>query len=130
MGSPFGGFVVTGAVINSVISLAQAAPSGGPGGQSTIWSFVPFILIFGVFYLLVIRPQQKKSRLHQDMLTQLRAGDVVVTQGGIIGKISGIKDQEIVVEVQQGVRLKVLRSHITTKYTPGGETPKADAKAS
>jgi len=114
-------------VTPSLLSLAQAAAA--PGGSSALVQFAPLILIFGVFYFLVIRPQQKKSKQHQEMLTQLRAGDVVVTQGGIIGKISGIKDAEITVEVQQGVRIKFLRSHITNKYTPG-EAPKADAKAS
>ena len=112
-----------------IVSLAQAAPAGGAQGGSPLFSLLPVVLIFAVFWLLVIRPQQKKSRQHQDMLGQLRAGDVVVTQGGIIGKISGIKDQEVTVEVQQGVRLKVLRSAVTNKYTPG-EAPKADAKAS
>lgn len=111
---------------SALVSLAQAAPAGGGSALTTL---VPFILIFGVFWLMVIRPQQKKSKMHQEMLNQLRAGDVVVTQGGIIGKISGIKDLEITVEVQQGVRLKVLRSHVTSKYTPG-EPVKADAKAS
>lgn len=107
------------------VSLAQAAPAGG----SAIVQFLPLILIFGVFWLLVIRPQQKKGKLHQQMLSELKAGDVVVTQGGIIGKITGIKDPEVVVEVSPGVRLRVLRSHITNKHTLG-ETPKADAKAS
>lgn len=91
--------------------------------------FLPLILIFGVFWLLVIRPQQKKAKLHQQMLSELKPGDVVVTQGGIIGKITGIKDPEVVVEVSQGVRLRIMRSHITNKHTPG-EALKADAKAS
>jgi preprotein translocase subunit YajC len=91
--------------------------------------FLPLILIFGVFYLLVIRPQQKKGKALQRMLSELKAGDVVVTQGGIIGKITGVKDPEVVVEVSQGVRLRVLRSHITNKHTPG-EAAKTDAKAS
>ena len=87
------------------------------------------VMIFGVMYFLIIRPQQKKAKAHQAMLSELRVGDVVVTQGGIIGKISGLKDLEMTIEVQQGVRLKVLRSHVTNKYTPG-EGAKADSKAS
>jgi len=113
---------------SALFSLAQATPpAGGPLGQ--LGSFLPIILIFGVFFLLVIRPQQKKAKQLQLMLSELKAGDVIVTQGGIIGKITGIKDQEVTVEVQQGVRLKMLRSSITNKYTPG-EAIKADAKAS
>jgi preprotein translocase subunit YajC len=113
-------------VTSALVSLAQAAPSGG---GSPVVQFLPLILIFGVFYLLVIRPQQKKGKLHQQMLSELKAGDLVVTQGGIIGKITGIKDPEVVIEVSQGVRLRVLRSHITNKHTPG-DVAKADAKAS
>ena len=113
---------------SALFSLAQSSPpAGGPLGQ--LGSFLPIVLIFGVFFLLVIRPQQKKAKQLQAMLSELKAGDVIVTQGGIIGKITGIKDQEVTVEVQQGVRLKMLRSSITNKYTPG-EATKADAKAS
>jgi preprotein translocase subunit YajC len=116
-------------VTSALVSLAQAAPSGGGSGSSAVVQFLPLILIFGVFWLLVIRPQQKKSKLHQQMLSELKAGDLVVTQGGIIGKITGIKDPEVVIEVSQGVRLRVLRSAVTSKHTPG-EAAKADAKAS
>ncbi|HEX2656693.1 MAG TPA: preprotein translocase subunit YajC [Polyangia bacterium] len=116
---------------SALYSLAQAAPPAGGAASpfGALGSFLPIILIFGVFFLLVIRPQQKKAKEHQNMLSQLKAGDIVVTQGGIIGKITGIKDLEVTIEVQQGVRLKVLRSHVTNKHTPG-EAAKADAKAS
>ncbi|MES1157998.1 MAG: preprotein translocase subunit YajC [Haliangium ochraceum] len=112
-----------------LVSFAQAAPSGGAPGGSALVQFLPLILIFGVFWLLVIRPQQKKGKVLQQMLSELKAGDVVVTQGGIIGKITGIKDAEITIEVSQGVRLRVLRSAITNKYTPG-DGAKTEAKAS
>ena len=115
---------------SALFSLAQAAPAAGASSPfGAVGSFLPIVLIFGVFFLLVIRPQQKKAKEHTQMLSQLKAGDIVVTQGGIIGKITGIKDLEVTVEVQQGVRLKVLRSHVTNKHTPG-EPAKADAKAS
>jgi preprotein translocase subunit YajC len=114
-----------------LFSLAQAAPSGGAPGGSALMQFAPLVLIFGVFYLLVIRPQQKKSKLHAAMINELKAGDVVVTQGGIIGKITGSKDIEVTVEISQGVRIRVLRSAITNKHTPGEAAAKpADAKAS
>jgi preprotein translocase subunit YajC len=113
-------------VTSALVTLAQAAPAGGGSAFTTL---IPLVLIFGVFWLMVIRPQQKKAKQHNEMLNQLRPGDVVVTQGGIIGRISGIKDLEVTIEVQQGVRLKVLRTHVTSKHTPG-EPVKADAKAS
>ena len=117
---------------SALYSFAQAAaPAGGaPAGPlGQLGSFLPILLIFGVLFFLVIRPQQKKAKLLQQMLSELKAGDVVVTQGGIIGKITGIRDIEVTLEVQQGVRLKVLRSAITNKHTPG-EAAKTDAKAS
>jgi len=91
--------------------------------------FVPLLLIFGVFWFLVIRPQSKKAKVHQQMLAELKKGDDVVTQGGIIGKIAGVKDGELTLQVQEGVRLRVTRASITGRY-PGAEAPKTDAKAS
>jgi preprotein translocase subunit YajC len=113
--------------------MAQAA--GGAGGGGLV-SFLPILLIFGVFYFLVIRPQSKKAKEHQAMLTQLKKGDDVVTQGGIIGRISGIKDDEVTLQVQEGVRLRVLRSAITGPRKAPEKAPdkaadsKSDVKAS
>jgi len=75
--------------------------------------FVPLILIFAIMYLLLIRPQQKKAKEHQAMVAALRRGDQVVTQGGIIGKVSKVKDDnEIEIEVAAGVNVRVVRSTI------------------
>ena len=74
---------------------------------------VPLILIFGIMYFLLIRPQQKKAKVHQAMITALRRGDQVVTQGGLIGKVSKVKDDnEIEVEVSDGVKVRVVQSTI------------------
>ena len=89
------------------------------------------IAIIGIFYFLVLRPQSKKAKEHQKMLSELKKGDDVSTQGGIIGKITGIKDNEVTLQVQEGVRIRVLRSAVTGVYTGATPaTPKADAKAS
>jgi preprotein translocase subunit YajC len=96
-------------------------------------SFIPMLLIIGVMYLLVLRPQVKKQKETQKMLSELKKGDDVVTTGGIIAKISGIKDGDDVVtlQVQEGVRLRVLRSAIAGRHVPKtGEAAKADVKAS
>jgi preprotein translocase subunit YajC len=92
--------------------MAQAAPGGGSSG---LMQMAPLVLIFVVFYVLVIRPQSKKAKELQGMLKELRKGDDVVTQGGIIGRITGIKDggDEVTLQVQEGVRLRILRSSIT-----------------
>jgi preprotein translocase subunit YajC len=81
--------------------------------------FMPIILIFAVFYLLVIRPQSKKAKEHQRMLGELKKGDDVVTTGGILGRITGVKDTELVIQVQEGVRLRVLRSAVQGRQQQG-----------
>ena len=80
---------------------------------SAIAQFVPLILIFAIMYFLLIRPQQKKMKEHQKMVAALRRGDQVVTQGGLIGKVSKVKDDsEIEVELAEGVRVRVVKSTI------------------
>lgn len=78
-----------------------------------IAQFVPLILIFVIMYFLLIRPQQKKLKEHQQMVAGLRRGDQVVTQGGIIGKVSKVKDdREVEVEIANGVHIRVVRGTI------------------
>jgi preprotein translocase subunit YajC len=93
---------------------------------------VPMLLIFGVMYLLVIRPQSKRAKETQKMLSELKKGDEVVTTGGMIGRISGIKDTEITLQVQEGVRIRIQRSAVTgrLKTTTSSEPTKTEAKAS
>ncbi len=75
--------------------------------------FIPLILIFAIMYFLLIRPQQTKLKQHQAMVAALRRGDQVVTQGGMIGKISKVKDDtEVEVEIADGVKVRVVRSTI------------------
>jgi preprotein translocase subunit YajC len=114
-------------LINSaLVSLAQAsAPSGGAGG---LMQFVPLVAIFAIFYFLVLRPQSKKAKEHQAMLADLKKGDEVVTSGGIIGKISGMTDTELTLQVQEGVRLRVTRASVQGRYVPGAA--KTESKAS
>ena len=89
---------------------AQAA---GAGGSAAFMQFVPLILIFAIMYFLLIRPQQKKMKEHRAMVEALRRGDQVVTQGGLIGKVSKVKDDnEIEVELAEGVRVRVVRGTI------------------
>jgi preprotein translocase subunit YajC len=75
--------------------------------------FVPLILIFAIMYFLLIRPQQKKMKDHQKMVEALRRGDQVVTQGGLIGKVVKVKDDnEVEVELAEGVKVRVVQSTI------------------
>ncbi|MDE4062582.1 MULTISPECIES: preprotein translocase subunit YajC [Rhodobacterales] len=84
-----------------------------PLDANTIGQFLPLILIFAIMYFLLIRPQQKKMKEHQKMVENLRRGDQVVTQGGLIGKVAKIKEEnEVEVEVAEGVKVRVVRSTI------------------
>ncbi|MDU8945083.1 preprotein translocase subunit YajC [Ovoidimarina sediminis] len=91
---------------------AQAAG----GGAAAFGSFIPLILIFAIMYFFLIRPQQKKVKEHQAMVAALRRGDQVVTQGGLIGKVTRVKeeaDNEVEVEIADGVKVRVVRSTIS-----------------
>jgi preprotein translocase subunit YajC len=92
-------------------AFAQAA---GPGGAAAAFSsFVPLILIFAIMYFLLIRPQQKKLKEHKAMVSALRRGDQVLTQGGIIGKVHKVNEDGILeVEIAEGVRVRIIRSTI------------------
>ena len=75
--------------------------------------FVPLILIFAIMYFLLIRPQQRKVKEHKKMVESLRRGDMIVTQGGLIGKVTKVKeDNEIEVELSEGVKVKVVQSTV------------------
>ena len=91
---------------------AYAQAAGGAAAGLT--SFVPLIAIFAIMYFLLIRPQQKKVKEHKAMVAALRRGDQVVTQGGVIGKVSKVKDDgEVEVEIADGVKVRVVRATIT-----------------
>lgn len=87
-------------------------------------------LIFAVFYFLMIRPQVKRQKKHQTMLDALKKGDEIVTRGGLIGRISGISGQKLVVEIQEKVRVRILRSAVESKYDAKAiESKGEDAKS-
>ncbi len=84
-------------------------------GGSAFAQFLPLILIFLIMYFLLIRPQQKKVKEHQAMVAALRRGDQVVTQGGLIGKVTKVKDDsEVEVELAEGVKVRVVRNTIAS----------------
>ncbi len=93
------------------VSPAYAQAAGG--GFGDLGMFVPLVLIFVVFYVLMIRPQQKKQKSHREMIAALRRGDRIVTNGGLIGSISRIaNDSELLVEIASGVKVRVLRAMV------------------
>ena len=84
--------------------------------MEAIGQFIPLILIFAIMYFLLIRPQQKKAKEHQNMVAPLRRGDQVVTQGGLIGKVTKVVDgeNEVEVELAKEVKVRVVQSTIAT----------------
>ena len=97
------------------ISAAYAQGTGLFDNSSAMVQFLPLILIFVVFYFLLIRPQQKKQKDHRTMLDALRRGDRVVTGGGIVGTVSKVvSPEEVEVDIAQGVRVRIVRSTITS----------------
>jgi len=93
------------------VSPAYAQAAGG--GDSGLYSLLPLVLIFVVFYFLLIRPQQKKMKAHRTLVEGVRRGDRVVTAGGVIGTVSKVvSDSELQVEIAEGVRVRVVRSTI------------------
>ena len=95
-----------------MIGVAYAQGGAAPAAGSGLAGFLPLILIFVVFYFLLIRPQQRKAKEHQEFLNNLKKGDNVVTSGGIHGKITGMTDTIVTLEIADDVRIKVNRPSV------------------
>lgn len=100
-------------------AFAQGTSSMMPS-TDVIIQFVPFILIFVIMWFLIIRPQQRKARDHQDMIKAVRRGDTVVSTGGIVGRVTKVtEDPEIEVEIAEGVRVRLMRAMISEVRSKG-----------
>lgn len=91
-------------------AFAQAGGAAQAGGPNFLLLMVP---LMAIWYFLLIRPQQKKMKEHQQMIAALRRGDQVVTQGGLIGKVTKVKDGELEVEIATGVKVRVVQSTVS-----------------
>lgn len=89
-----------------------APPEGAAQGQSPFGFFIMMALIIFIFYFLLIRPQQKRQKQHRQFLTNLKRGDMVVTTGGLHGKITGLTDTVVTLEIADNLRIKVSRAYI------------------
>ena len=112
-----------------LITPAFAQAAAGGDANSMLMSLLPFALIFVIMYFLILRPQQKKVKDHAELVKNIRRGDTVVTSGGIIGKVTKVDDQELQVEIAEGVRIKIVRSTVSEVRGKGEGTTPAKAKA-
>ncbi len=108
-------------------AFAAPAAAGGDQTMAMLTQFVPLVLILAVFYFLLIRPQQKRLKAHQEMIKNLQRGDTVVTSGGMIGKIRAIADDEVRVELAPNVEVRVVRGTIAEVRNKGAPAPANDS---
>lgn len=98
----------------SIISSAHAQTATKAAGGFDFMSLAPIVGLFAIFYFLLIRPQQKKAKIHREMLTNLRRGDRVITAGGIIGTISQVvSDDELEIEIANNVTVRIVRGTVS-----------------
>jgi preprotein translocase subunit YajC len=113
-----------------LISPAFAQAASPLGGDNMLMSLLPFILIFVIMYFLILRPQQKRAKQHQEMVRNVRRGDTVVTSGGLIGKVTKvIDDEQIEVELADEIRVRQMRSMVADVRAKG-EPVKEESTAS
>ncbi|CCD35412.1 Preprotein translocase subunit YajC (TC3.A.5.1.1) [Candidatus Paraburkholderia kirkii UZHbot1] len=103
----------------SFISNAFAQGAIGGGAESQLMSFLPLILMFAVLYFIMIRPQMKRQKEHRNMLAAMAKGDEVVTNGGIVGKITKISDAYVGVEIAEGTEITIQKASVTTILPKG-----------
>jgi preprotein translocase subunit YajC len=103
-----------------LITPAFAQGTSAAGGSDMIIQLVPFVLIFVIMWFLIIRPQQRRAKDHQELIRNVRRGDTVVTSGGIVGRVTKVTDDaEVEVEIADGVRVRVVRTMISEVRAKG-----------
>ena len=100
--------------------ISPAYAQGGGGGFDLV-GIMPLVLIFAVFYFLLIRPQQKKAKAHREMLGAITRGDKIITGGGIMGKVTKVVNDELAVEIAEGIKVKVQRGMVAGVIAKDGE---------
>jgi preprotein translocase subunit YajC len=104
-----------------LMSMVQVAPPGQNGTAGLLMGILPWLLIFVIFYVLMIRPQQRRVKDHQAAIAAVKKGDEVITGGGIRGKVTKVSDDEAEVEIAQGVKIRVVKSTISQVITPNAK---------
>jgi preprotein translocase subunit YajC len=110
-----------------LMTMTQVAPAGQPNGTSQLlMGILPWLLIFVIFYLLMIRPQQRRVKDHQAAIAAVKKGDEVITGGGIVGRVTKVMDDQAEVEISTGVRIRVVKSTISQVLTNNNSKPAND----
>lgn len=99
-------------LVFSTSAFAQEAAAAAPKGPSTLEALLPFAAMIAIFYFLIIRPQSQRQKAQQKLLSDLKRGDDIITTGGILGRIEGMTELYVTLEIADGVRIKMLRSQI------------------
>ena len=116
-------------VVSVVLVSADAHAQAAAGPAAPAWvQMVPLIAMVAIFYFLILRPQQKREKMRQGFIAQLKRGDEVVTSTGMFGRVEGLTDQFVTLEISDGVRVKMLRSAISTSVQALTQTAAAGAK--
>ena len=110
-----------------MIDIAYAMGGGGGEGAAGFSGFIPIILMFVIFYFLLIRPQQKRQKEQRNMISSLKKGDRIMTSGGLHGRITGIDDTTLTLEIADKVRVKVGRSNVAAMIQPSSQ-PQSEKK--
>jgi len=106
---------------NIAYAMGQFGGSSGEGAGG-FSAFIPLILMFVVFYFLLIRPQQKKTKEHREMITHLKKGDRIVTSGGLHGRITAVSETTMTVEIAEKVRVKIARGNVSQLAQPSSQS--------
>ena len=99
----------------SYLMFAFSNPSGGAnGGGSLLVNLLPIVAIFIIFYFILIRPQQKKQKEHRNMVSELKRGDKIVTNGGLYGKVVDVKEHVIVMKISDDIKVELVKTAVAT----------------
>ena len=113
-----------------LISPAHAQSLFGGGNTDMITSLLPFILIFVIMYFLILRPQQKRVKQHAELVKNVRKGDTVITSGGLVGRVTKVvDDDQVEIEVADGVRVRQMRSMVSEVRAKGEPVKDEDSKS-
>jgi preprotein translocase subunit YajC len=121
-------FIITLIALAPFAAFAQA-PAGGQPQAPFLVQMIPFLAVLAIMYFLMIRPQMKRQKQHQEFLSQIKRGDEVLTSGGILGRIEGLTDHYVTLEVAPDVRIKILRSQVAAMPSSTSAQGTSEVKA-